>query len=317
MTSKDLALLRIHPQWPFNMLRIRAAPKTNSEVIEIIPSRSFVDTIFMGTDAGGFWAISQPTDGFVVKEYEGYTTLEPAVQESELLGDPSDPAVADQAISVQVQTITGQVVFGPTNISRSLTAAGFEDQLRVAAPSWAACDFKILHDKVVLHGSDSFDAEQFGDHVTLTIVQLYAHVEEAVQKWSSWAEAPPVRQIAYGDGGRVHLKLAIQAPLMPVSGMTLSDDDANNGSEFSTKDLRCIASRWPFSHPRPPRRSERDAPSIASTLENVAAMAEKYTMKIFCRGDIAWGPMWECWLLKDNWKLKLAIEQQIESCDLD
>lgn len=314
MVDSEVVALCIHPLWPFNMLRIRAAPKPDAEVIEIIPPSSFSDVTFTGVDAGNFWEIQRSQGrAYVIKTYEGYTTLVPMKKDLTLLNADS----VNHTTIVQVQTITGEVAFGPAELTRSLTIAQLKDQLRLASPSLTSEACRLLLDDSILHDGDSLESLKVDESVTLTLAQIDAHLE-IVDQWHTWAKSPALCHKAYGDGGMVQLRLVFSAPVLSeASEIEPAGGTPDNKSNVKVEGFKRIVSQWPFAERHRPRKVKSGPPSVESRLLEVANIAEKYEMTMYRRGEIVWGPQWDCWLRKADMKLAFTIQQNVVSCDLD
>jgi len=214
--------------------------------------------------------------------------------------------------------MTGEVLFGPAGVSPSTTITQLKKKLRESCEHCSRPKCAIMHATTMLQDDLSLADFQLGDCADLTLVNLYEDLAEALDLWRTWAKACPIRHIAYGDGGRVHMNLTLQEPAS--SKQTAGNDACEGAEEVAQSDLLVKAQKWPFAERRHFLRQQEQqlsAPSLGSTLVQVAEMAQKYDMKVFYRGELVWGPRWECWLRKNDWTLSLCVDQWIESCDLD
>jgi len=285
------------------MLRIRSAPQADANVIEIILPASFPCVTFEGLDVGDFWEVARPTGrGYVIKVYEGYRTL---------AADSHETNAIEQPVRVQVESMTGELVFGPTEVSRSITIARLKNQLEIAAPSWTSYGFQLVLGQTILHDDDPLSSIEAAvdETVTLTLIQLNAY-----EQWGAWAASSPLCHNAYGDGGMVRMRLVFQAPIMQDA----PEDGQDYGDQLSIEQFKSRIACWPISDRRTAsRRGQSNSPTLVSRLQDVSSMAEHNCMDIFCCGELVWGPRWECCLRKGGLRLTFAIHQNVISCDLD
>jgi hypothetical protein len=309
--SKEVQL-RICTTWPFNMLRIRAEPQRDADVIHTILPIAFAGATFTGVDVGEFWKVFEPlgiVKGYVVKVYEGYQTLET------FIGDTLEKDNQVAQAEVVVMNLSGDVIYGPAMIPSTLTVGQFKTRLRTTSSAHFQKEFQLLLDQQILRDSDRL-SDRFLDlqsRTALTLVEIYRDVYEAVDLWRTFVADRLIHHTAYGDGGAINMRLEFQPPLEPSAECNKAP--SKGATKMNVEALREQASRWPW-EPRFSLRGSRTEESLAAAMKKVADIAEKYSMEDYSSGSVGWSPRWECWLCADGWSLPLKIHQNCTSCNL-
>lgn len=312
MAHSEEVQLRICASWPFNMLRIRAEPQRDADVIHAILPIAFAGATFTGVDVGEFWKVFEPVGvvkGYVVKVYEGYQTLETFVGDT-----PEKDSQVAQA-EILVMSLSGSVIYGPAMLPSTLTIAQFKTRLRTISSAHFQNEFQLLLDQQVLRDTDRLNDGLFDlqSRTALTLVEIYRDFYEAVDLWRTFAADRPIHHTAYGDGGAIKMRLEFQPPLEPSA--ECNGKPSKRDTKMRVEALKGQASKWPWDQRFPPRGS-RTEESLAAAMKKVADIAEKYSMEVYFRGSVGWSPCWECWLCADGWSLPLKIHQSCTSCNL-
>merc|ERR1712091_560333 len=94
--------------------------------------------------------------------------------------------------SVQVNRMSGETVYGPSDVSRSVSIARLKELIRAASPSGSLSAFKLVYGERVLRDTDVLNEGCFSCAVELTMVEVSCQAYDAVELWYSWEKEESV-----------------------------------------------------------------------------------------------------------------------------